>query len=502
MREKQARAGRAFNTRAAIRYVPVLVIVGLFAGYTAVLTCPALFSSDQAFQASTRELDRIVFTTYFNWYNSTGVWPGSSPHVIDPWSTNRTDFINGGWFPSNWPGPRDVNTVVRNVSGQLYKDAMTYHPPAVLPAYTATGDLAAAPATGAMENITTWLSPTSPEWNEWELRGMIRAGVDVVMPDYWNNGLPGTNESSQAALAALVSARQSLVTKASLEADAREPATPHPPETYGQRLVPRIAMFFDTTAMRNLWMWNRSMTVYGDDTHSGEFADGPFADLNDPYWQNEFWRCIDRFYSMVNETHSFIWNGSCVVWLYGGDHFFDVGTTVLQYCKAKFLDTYNRTLLFGGHSDWEKAGIDAICDWGACYSPKYPAVKGIPAAAVSPGFYNIGALSVQTPRYIPRDAGRYAGEWQRAMDLGAVWIHIETWNELHEGTGVGWTQEYGFQWIDETAKATRSFHTQQDYNPLLVLNTAEFHIFTFGLVAIFVVGMIVSRRPRVAVRVG
>nr|MDO8084606.1 hypothetical protein [Candidatus Sigynarchaeum springense] len=373
---------------------------------------------------------------------------------------------------------------------------MTYHPPAAAPAYTATGDLATAPATGIMENITTWLSPASLEWNEWELRGMARAGIDVVMPDYWNNGLPGTNESSQAALAALVSARQSLVTKVSTEADARDPGTPHPPETYGQRLVPRIAMFFDTTTMRNLWMWNRSMTVYNDSAHASEFANGPFADLNDSYWQNEFWKCIKRFYSLVNGTDLFTWNGSGVVWLYGGDHFADVGTTVLQYCKDRFLATFGLPLLFAGHSDWIKAGIDAVCDWGACYSPKYPAVKGIPTAAISPGFYNIGALSVQTPRYIPRDAERYMTEWRRAMDLGAVWIHLETWNELHEGTGACWTQEHGFHWIDETREATSAFHARREYSPLLALNTVEFYFFTSGLAAIIAVFMLASRNQK------
>ncbi|MEX2684675.1 MAG: hypothetical protein Q6373_024095 [Candidatus Sigynarchaeota archaeon] len=61
------------------------------------------------------------------------------------------------------------------------------------------------------------------------------------------------------------------------------------------------------------------------------------------------------------------------------------------------------------------------------------------------------------------------------MDLGAVWIHVETWNELHEGTGICWTQEHGFQWIGETATATYKFHAPLEHNPLFALNTGKFY---------------------------
>nr|MDO8084605.1 hypothetical protein [Candidatus Sigynarchaeum springense] len=66
MNDKAARASRVIKKRLLIRYAPVIVIASLFAGYTVLLTNPACFSSDQVFQARARELDRVVFTTYFN----------------------------------------------------------------------------------------------------------------------------------------------------------------------------------------------------------------------------------------------------------------------------------------------------------------------------------------------------------------------------------------------------------------------------------------------------
>jgi hypothetical protein len=82
------------------------------------------------------------------------------------------------------------------------------------------------------------------------------------------------------------------------------------------------------------------------------------------------------------------------------------------------------------------------------------------------------------------------------MDLGAVWVHVETWNELHEGTGACWTQEDGFKWVDATGAESATLHAQKEYNPLSVLDTTEFYIFTCGLVALVVVGVVASRRPR------
>ncbi len=492
-------AGRGRKFRLVLRWVPAIIIGALFAGYAIVVSSPAFFSPDQQYQVKARELDKVTFTTYFDWYQSSGNLTGYNPHVIENWTNfqARIDYLNSHYYPSNWPGPRDVASTLRNVAGNLYRDGMTFHPPATQPTYTASGDLIAEPGHGVMENITTWLDPFNQPWHEWELRCMIRAGIDVAMPDYWNNGLPSGNWSQQT-LAALVLARQALVTKVSLEADVRDPSTIHEPTVYGEGLVPKIAMFFDTTCMRSLWAWNLSMATYGNASHAGEIYDaGPGPDLKDPYWQWEFWSCIDRFYSIVNSTNCFTWNGSSVVWLYGGDFFADVGTTVLQYCRPLFLAKYGRPLLFAGHSDWVPAGPDAICDWGACFSPKFPALKGIPTAAVSPGFYNLGALSSEDPRYVPRDVQRYQAEWHRAIDLGAVWVHVETWNELHEGTGACWTQEDGFEWVDATGAASAAFHAQREYNQLSVLDTAEFYIFTCGLAALVAVGAVASRQPRV-----
>jgi hypothetical protein len=83
---------------------------------------------------------------------------------------------------------------------------------------------------------------------------------------------------------------------------------------------------------------------------------------------------------------------------------------------------------------------------------------------VSPGYYNLGAIAGQSPLFKVRGHPRYESEWRQVMDLGAAWVHVETWNEFHEGTNIAWTQQYGWEWIDATRAMTDEFHAMIGYD--------------------------------------
>nr|MDO8114191.1 hypothetical protein [Candidatus Sigynarchaeota archaeon] len=150
---------------------------------------------------------------------------------------------------------------------------------------------------------------------------------------------------------------------------------------------------------------------------------------------------------------------------YSSGWFQDVGTDVIAYCRTKCIEKYGRSIYFIGGGGWNKAGVDGVAEWGACFEPQYPKSTGIPCAAVGPGFYNLGSIAGQTPLFKVREPARYRSEWRTAMQDEAVWIHVETWNELHEGTGIAWAQEYGFQWIDVTREMADEFHAMTRCNP-------------------------------------
>ena len=109
-----------------LRAMPVFIVIGMFAGYAMAISCPVFYNHDQAFQAAAREQPRVVFSTYFYWYRS-GASLTNNSHVVETWNPSRSSQLQ---FPYNWPGSRNVDTMLRNVSGVLYKDSLTYHPPA------------------------------------------------------------------------------------------------------------------------------------------------------------------------------------------------------------------------------------------------------------------------------------------------------------------------------------------------------------------------------------
>lgn len=72
---------------------------------------------------------------------------------------------------------------------------------------------------------------------------------------------------------------------------------------------------------------------------------------------------------------------------------------------------------------------------------------------VTPGFDD---RNIRRPGiYVDRDDGLfYQKMWSNALELGAKHILITSWNELHEGTEIEPTREYGFKYIEITRDYT------------------------------------------------
>jgi hypothetical protein len=68
---------------------------------------------------------------------------------------------------------------------------------------------------------------------------------------------------------------------------------------------------------------------------------------------------------------------------------------------------------------------------------------------VTPGFDN---RKISEPGiYVDRDGGLlYQKMWSDALELGAKHVLITSWNELHEGTEIEPTREYGFKYLEMT----------------------------------------------------
>jgi hypothetical protein len=71
-------------------------------------------------------------------------------------------------------------------------------------------------------------------------------------------------------------------------------------------------------------------------------------------------------------------------------------------------------------------------------------------AAAGPG-YDERQISGRDGKFVPRANGEYyRRNLSAAVATGRPLIAIETWNEIHEASGIGATVEYGRSYIDET----------------------------------------------------
>ena len=463
---------RHVKTKLAGIIPPVVLLVLILYSFSA-MSNPSLFTPAQQYRASFAGDKRVVTSIYFYWYQSGGANFSKGLSDMTFWSNATINQVARNQYPAGWPGPTSPTGMIvdTNASGGWH-DSNTYHPPAQAPTYYANGDInQSSLKNGTMAQLGTWFDFMNPLWHEWEMRCMMRAGIDVLMPDDWYNGKD--SNWSHDALVTLNASWYDLAQKVMNEANVRDGGSRN--ISYGYSVLPKIAMFFDTTCMKVLYVLH-NLTYYNATLNTTwAMNQGPGPDLRNPYWMNEFWNCIDYFYAVLGNESIFTWHGACLVWLYGTGYFSNIGTQVLDYCKQQFKAKYHRDLIFIGGSDWMPAGVDGIDPWGSSFQVKLPypvQYKGIPCGAVSPGIYNLGVVDIETPWYVARDPSRYLAEWQEILDQGAVFIHVETWNELHEGTGVSWAQEYGWQWIDLTRQMADKAHAITTYNPTLAIDLA------------------------------
>jgi len=79
-------------------------------------------------------------------------------------------------------------------------------------------------------------------------------------------------------------------------------------------------------------------------------------------------------------------------------------------------------------------------------------------APVTPGFDDSRLLDRRQPRIVDRANGTvYVDEWKTAIDTGADWVIVTSWNEWWENTEIEASQRYGTTYLDVTATWARLF---------------------------------------------
>jgi len=268
------------------------------------------------------------------------------------------------------------------------------------------------------------VSYESVAWHTSQLEDMRAAGIDVCLPVYW--GALGNYEKSDVAfsvrgLPALVAAADEL-------------------ERKGVR-APRIGMFYDTSTLL-------------DDVRGAQ-PSGARADLRTPQGRALFYGTIRDFFCQVPPR---LWaqiDGQPLVVLYSSGFASGYDQLAFDELAACFARD------FGGKQpcvvrerSWTGVRTQASYAWGAALNGVQ---LGEGTVALGPGYDDSAVLGRTTP-VRQREAGRfYEKSWRTALRSPAALALVETWNEMHEGTSIARTREFGAQYIELTARYAQLF---------------------------------------------
>jgi hypothetical protein len=250
----------------------------------------------------------------------------------------------------------------------------------------------------------------SVAWWKRELSDVSDAGIDFILPVYW--GCPGDYDGwSFAGLPPMVRAWEELAAE-------------------GQR-PPRVGLFYDTSTLRHT-------------------PGGRHIDLRTTEGKDWFYTTIRDFFSFVPPRMWAAVEGRPIVVLYGANFAAAQDPAAFPYAREQFRQDFATDMFLVKNVGWE-GEADRVCSWGGALG-----LKPYSVASLGPG-YDHHAVPNREPLVVEREGGRfYSDMWERFLaynpERRADIVLVETWNELHEGTDVCETREYGRQYIRLTAK--------------------------------------------------
>jgi hypothetical protein len=256
-------------------------------------------------------------------------------------------------------------------------------------------------------------------WHARQLADMIAAGIDVALPVYWGDPAAHSGWSNEG-LPKLVTAREKLLQQG--------------------KNPPAIGMFYDTSTLR----YN---------------SQGYHADLTTPTGRLWFYGTIRDFFSLVPPRHRATIDGRPLVLLYSPSFARKIDEQLFPAARKMFQADFGSDLYLVKMSGWP-GKAESEYDWGAALRPRFLDTVGL-----GPG-YDHSAVPGRTPLVRKREGGQfYRGAWEKLLAMDPArrsWlVHLETWNELHEGTEICETTEYGRQYIELTRQYADKFHRRE-----------------------------------------
>ena len=261
------------------------------------------------------------------------------------------------------------------------------------------------------------VSYESRSWHRRQMQDMTAAGIDVALCVYWgapNQYDKGDIRFSVRGLPPLVAALDELSQSST---------------------TPRIGLFYDTSTLlaRHAFPEPRANNV----------------DLRTDEGKSIFYRTIRDFFRLVPPRHWACLDGRPIIQLYTSAFAVGHDQSTIDYVYEHFAADFagRRPFVIAGPS-WSFRA-DAQTGWGAALNGP---LLGDNVVQVGPGYDDSPVPGRTTPTRDRLGGSYYAASWLLALQRQPRLVIIETWDELHEGTGICETLEDGRLYIDLTRR--------------------------------------------------
>ncbi|MDX9755245.1 MAG: DUF5010 domain-containing protein [bacterium] len=260
------------------------------------------------------------------------------------------------------------------------------------------------------------VSFNSVVWHKQELQNCVDAGLDFILPVYWgvvdNYFADGLVFSVQG-----LGALQRAITERALEG----------------KPSPKIGLFYDTSTL-----------LPGV---RGEAGNAEKYDLRTGIGKDLFYRTIRDFFYQVHPK-----NWACVdrrplVVLYGSGFAKYHDGSLFDYVYQKFEQDFGgiRPYIIRDNSWGGKT--EGVTSWGAALSGPQIFDR---VAQIGAGYNDTAVNGRSTPIRQREEGNFYRWSWNQVLNSQARIVLIETWNEMHEGTSICESKEYGRTYIELT----------------------------------------------------
>lgn len=271
-----------------------------------------------------------------------------------------------------------------------------------------------------LRGVGPWLSNDRVQWHKDELSDIRGSGIDVILPIYWGSSGDKRTFASKGLNCMVQGLRE-------LKAEGKS--------------YPLVGMFFDTTAMLS------------------EYGSRP--DLKDDEVKETFYGMIKDFYLQIPEEFRAVVQtplekggyGGYPVVLYTANFLSDFDSSFVEYSNKRFAQDFGgRRIVWTGGGDFraKAPALDGYVNYGAGLGLSYDDTGWIHIAAIGAGFDN-GAVAGRNASIRPRMAGRtYEDDWGTLYSKSPDWVVVDGWNELHEGSDICSSMEYGDRYMSLT----------------------------------------------------